>query len=91
MWEAGVAAWAKMTPWPIARPRETHMFTALPEHVQWNCMCKLPTKLDLSSYLWPTWARAWSVCDYDWMRWCGVRWGQLLLLYKYCCAQVKGL
>jgi hypothetical protein len=34
MWEAGVAAWAKMTPWPIARPRETHMFTALPEHVQ---------------------------------------------------------
>ncbi|KRY04003.1 hypothetical protein T03_7605 [Trichinella britovi] len=21
-----------MAPWPIARPRETHMFTALPEH-----------------------------------------------------------
>jgi hypothetical protein len=32
--EAGAAAWAKMAPWPIARPHETHMFTALPEHGQ---------------------------------------------------------
>ena len=28
--EAGMAAWAKMVP----RPREPHMFTALPEHAQ---------------------------------------------------------
>jgi hypothetical protein len=34
LWEAGVAAWAKMAPWPIARPCETHMFTALPKHAQ---------------------------------------------------------
>ena len=34
MLEAGVATWAKMAPWPIARPREPHMFTALPEHAQ---------------------------------------------------------
>ena len=34
MREAGAAAWAKMVPWPIARPREPHMFTALPEHAQ---------------------------------------------------------
>ena len=34
MWEVGAAAWAKMAPWPIARPREPHMFTALPEHAQ---------------------------------------------------------
>jgi hypothetical protein len=34
MREVGVAAWAKMAPWPIARPCETHMFTALPEHAQ---------------------------------------------------------
>jgi hypothetical protein len=32
--EAGTAAWAKMAPWPIARPHETHMFTAMPKHVQ---------------------------------------------------------
>jgi hypothetical protein len=32
--EAGAAAWAKMVPWTIARPCETHMFTALLEHAQ---------------------------------------------------------
>jgi hypothetical protein len=32
--EAGVATWAKMAPWPIARHLEPHMFTALSEHVQ---------------------------------------------------------
>ena len=26
--------WAKMAPWPIARPREPHMFTTFFEHVQ---------------------------------------------------------
>jgi hypothetical protein len=34
MREEGAATWAKMAPWPIARPRETHMFTALPELAQ---------------------------------------------------------
>ena len=34
MQEAGAAVWAKMAHWPIARPRETCMFTALPEHAQ---------------------------------------------------------
>jgi hypothetical protein len=34
VWEAGAAAWAKMALWPIARPREPRMFTALPEHAQ---------------------------------------------------------
>ena len=34
LWEAGAASWTKMAPWPIARPHETHMFTALPEHAQ---------------------------------------------------------
>jgi hypothetical protein len=31
---AGATAWAKKALWPIARPRETHMFTTLPEHAQ---------------------------------------------------------
>jgi hypothetical protein len=39
--------------------------------------CLIPRDPDLSAYLWPTWARAWSMCDSDWMRWCGARWGQL--------------
>jgi hypothetical protein len=34
MQEAGTAAWAKMVPWPIARPQEPHMFTTLLEQVQ---------------------------------------------------------
>ena len=34
MREVGAAAWAKMALWPIARPREPAVFTALPEHVQ---------------------------------------------------------
>ena len=46
--EAGAATWAKMVPWPIARHCEHHMFTALPEHVRWNCLHKLPAKLDYS-------------------------------------------
>jgi hypothetical protein len=32
--EVGAATWAKMALWTIAKPRETHMFTALPEHAQ---------------------------------------------------------
>jgi hypothetical protein len=32
------------------RPRETHLFTALPEHAQWGCMCGLPVRLDSSSW-----------------------------------------
>jgi hypothetical protein len=32
--EVDAAAWAKMAPWSIARPREPHMFTALPKHAQ---------------------------------------------------------
>jgi hypothetical protein len=31
MCEVGAATWAKVVPWPIARPRETHIFIALPE------------------------------------------------------------
>jgi hypothetical protein len=34
MREVGAAAWAKMAPLPIARPRETHKFTPLPKHAQ---------------------------------------------------------
>jgi hypothetical protein len=92
MRKAGVAACAKIALWPIARPREPHTFTALPEHAQWSCMRKLPAKLDYFS-----WSRsvslsvtdlslcpihAWSVCDSDWMKWCGARWGQLPLLIR---------
>jgi hypothetical protein len=34
MREEGAASWVKMALWLIARPREPHMFTALPEHAQ---------------------------------------------------------
>ena len=35
------------------RPRETHLFTALPKHAQWGCMRGLPARLDCSSWSGP--------------------------------------
>ena len=32
------------------RPRETHLFTALPKHAQWGCMRGLPARLYSSSW-----------------------------------------
>jgi hypothetical protein len=64
-------------------PRETHLFTALPEHAQWGCMRGLPARLhcslwsgtvslsvnDLSTCL----ERVWILIGWDGMRWGGAR------------------